>query len=521
MADEENALYVGAGASEVELQTSVAASDPTAVSLENPDTEVTATPSMPATSTHPPSDNTTSDTGLEPRMLRRTVSDTTLASAPVRSRLQRTISDTTLRTRSQYVPSPQRRQQLLCIRGLRRLSFLVKFSCVLIMSLTTLIIILTFCVVPSIVCMAIGVCLYYTCTDSEEPLSTLLRAMFRGEEANNQHPNRWFGGDEVNWANGNDRARVNRELLRSSLIVRRLLRIENVSWSSTEKGDDARDESSGDMHVNEKLQTGTETKRNAKEGETNQSGFFGTRYPRHHPFSFQTTTERKLLHFSEPLKANVNRDGKEKKNIPAKNEGEEVGGGVDLENGIQNYDAQTNDNSHSTSNISNLQHMEENELGSRSLRETSNNGETQPEHDEGGSNRSEAPTSITNVIETIDASGKRDNTWTTTPSTCAKSTNAENDKNQSAEKIPEIRGHEEEGHFCGCDEDFRDRGTMCDICLLEFEVGDEVAWSPNLNCSHTFHKDCILDWLMRKQSCPSCRLDYLKGNADEYVEMPV
>lgn len=345
--------------------------------------------------------------------------------------------------------------------------------------------------------------------------------MFRGEEVDNQHPNHWFGGDEVNWANGNDRARVNRELLRSSLIVRRLLRIENLSWSSPEKGDDARDESSGDMHVNEKLQTGTETKRNAKEGETNQSGLFGTRYPRHHPFSFQITTERKSLHFSEPLKANVNGDGKEKKNISAKNEGEEDGGGVDLENGIQNYDAQTNGNSHSTSNISNLQHMEENELGSRSLRETSNNGETQPEHDEGGSNRPEAPTSITNAIETIDTSGKRDNTWTTTPSTCANSTNAKNDKNQSAEKIPEIRGHEEEGHFCGCDEDFRDRGTMCDICLLEFEVDDEVAWSPNLNCSHTFHKDCILDWLMRKQSCPSCRQDYLKGNADEYVEVPV
>ena len=55
-----------------------------------------------------------------------------------------------------------------------------------------------------------------------------------------------------------------------------------------------------------------------------------------------------------------------------------------------------------------------------------------------------------------------------------------------------------------------DRGIMCDICLLEYKVGDEVAWSPNIECTHAFHKDCILDWLVRKTSCPSCRRDYLK-----------
>ena len=46
----------------------------------------------------------------------------------------------------------------------------------------------------------------------------------------------------------------------------------------------------------------------------------------------------------------------------------------------------------------------------------------------------------------------------------------------------------------GIEDDTQDPGTACDICILEFKVGDEIAWSPNLKCSHCFHKDCILDW---------------------------
>eukprot|EP00980_Cylindrotheca_fusiformis_P016410 scaffold4891_cov140-Cylindrotheca_fusiformis.AAC.7 len=57
--------------------------------------------------------------------------------------------------------------------------------------------------------------------------------------------------------------------------------------------------------------------------------------------------------------------------------------------------------------------------------------------------------------------------------------------------------------------DRQDRGTICDICLDDFKVGDSVAWSPNMTCPHCFHKECILDWLMRNKTCPSCRKDYL------------
>jgi hypothetical protein len=41
----------------------------------------------------------------------------------------------------------------------------------------------------------------------------------------------------------------------------------------------------------------------------------------------------------------------------------------------------------------------------------------------------------------------------------------------------------------------------CVICMIEFCVGDRVRYLP---CMHTYHTDCIDDWLMRSFTCPSC-----------------
>jgi E3 ubiquitin-protein ligase RNF11 len=41
----------------------------------------------------------------------------------------------------------------------------------------------------------------------------------------------------------------------------------------------------------------------------------------------------------------------------------------------------------------------------------------------------------------------------------------------------------------------------CVICMIEFIVGDRVRYLP---CMHTYHVDCIDDWLMRSFTCPSC-----------------
>ncbi|KAI0237147.1 RING finger protein 11 [Lamellibrachia satsuma] len=45
------------------------------------------------------------------------------------------------------------------------------------------------------------------------------------------------------------------------------------------------------------------------------------------------------------------------------------------------------------------------------------------------------------------------------------------------------------------------KAKECVICMGEFMVGDTVRYLP---CMHTYHRECIDDWLMRAFTCPSC-----------------
>lgn len=45
----------------------------------------------------------------------------------------------------------------------------------------------------------------------------------------------------------------------------------------------------------------------------------------------------------------------------------------------------------------------------------------------------------------------------------------------------------------------------CAICLNELLSKKKIIMK--LPCSHNFHRDCVLSWLSRKHSCPSCRDD--------------
>jgi hypothetical protein len=50
----------------------------------------------------------------------------------------------------------------------------------------------------------------------------------------------------------------------------------------------------------------------------------------------------------------------------------------------------------------------------------------------------------------------------------------------------------------------------CAICLSHFEPQQLVCESNNSSCQHVFHKECMVDWLMKHHdTCPMCREVYL------------
>ncbi len=48
------------------------------------------------------------------------------------------------------------------------------------------------------------------------------------------------------------------------------------------------------------------------------------------------------------------------------------------------------------------------------------------------------------------------------------------------------------------------KGDCCCICLLNFEVGEEVRV---LACQHTFHAECVTSWFKMSTLCPLCKDD--------------
>ena len=77
---------------------------------------------------------------------------------------------------------------------------------------------------------------------------------------------------------------------------------------------------------------------------------------------------------------------------------------------------------------------------------------------------------------------------------------------------------------------------FCAVCLMEYELADRVCWSSNKECTHVFHEDCIVQWLVssgRTKSkrrwfpdnpsekklmcyeleCPCCRQEFISKEA--------
>lgn len=72
---------------------------------------------------------------------------------------------------------------------------------------------------------------------------------------------------------------------------------------------------------------------------------------------------------------------------------------------------------------------------------------------------------------------------------------------ESHDEIPTESNSTDIENFDNDDED------VCPICLDGFDVGDTVMFARNLSCTHVFHEECLLPWLLerRENECPSCR----------------
>jgi hypothetical protein len=42
----------------------------------------------------------------------------------------------------------------------------------------------------------------------------------------------------------------------------------------------------------------------------------------------------------------------------------------------------------------------------------------------------------------------------------------------------------------------RHSSIFCAICLTEYETTERVSWSSNPDCTHVFHEDCVVEWLV-------------------------
>uniref|UniRef100_A0A7S1B772 RING-type domain-containing protein n=1 Tax=Corethron hystrix TaxID=216773 RepID=A0A7S1B772_9STRA len=61
--------------------------------------------------------------------------------------------------------------------------------------------------------------------------------------------------------------------------------------------------------------------------------------------------------------------------------------------------------------------------------------------------------------------------------------------------------------------------NACAICLCSYDAGENVSWSPNEECDHVFHTECISSWLMKSSECPVCRRNYLEAHVKKISDI--
>jgi hypothetical protein len=347
------------------------------------------------------------------------------------------------------------------LRYLNRFCAIITYPCMVLFTLVSLLMIVTFCIFPTLVCLTFGTCIYYCLMEDPIPLSVLLRYMLSPDADDNNYPASLYPLSQQ------------RPVIQSKLIIRRVLKIDDIIAGNNSD------------HPND--------------------------YPRKHPFPIHLSTESKCLHFSEPLGAEESSSNNNSNS-----------------NSNSDEDAVTEENNETTATVEDPPAAGSDEVAQMPPLDEGNEGgipdatEESVNPLESGGNDEEQDGLVEIAVGREEDSSKEEKD-STLEENDGKSEEAaivaDADEETGGEK-EEKPGEEEEGE--GGEDYFgifeaRDRGTTCDICLLEYQVGDAVAWSPNLDCTHTYHRDCVLDWLVRKPTCPNCRHDYLRGKNDENV----
>jgi len=74
------------------------------------------------------------------------------------------------------------------------------------------------------------------------------------------------------------------------------------------------------------------------------------------------------------------------------------------------------------------------------------------------------------------------------------------------------------------EEELKSVPNNCAICLSEYVSGDTIVTSCDPMCSHAFHQECIIEWLVKMQvgaPCPCCRRTFVELSPPAAPAIPV
>ncbi|CAJ1960096.1 unnamed protein product [Cylindrotheca closterium] len=431
--------------------------------------------------------------------------------------------------------------------------FVLTYPFMVVLTVVGLFVVIAFCIFPTLLLATMVVCVYYCLTDDPIPLSVLLRYMLSVDEDEHGHPDHYTMAQ-------------NRPVVQKKLIVREVLDVQDKTDDTEPSEEVPRRHPFPMTIVTEKKVLKYSAPLVFKDEEENENRGVAPP-PVSHAFrpappvdeevgiQLQPTLQADndddgvddedslgtILRRLEEFEVAIDAEQRERRKNAAREEKaseeesmpnirlELPSGSNDGEDADKDKDGDDEENStssihdHSKMEQGTLEDGAENDVNSDDDRDESGddtpkdaiaaqhrNKKNEDDDDQDDEEKPSAPIAISPVPFTREVK----------PNQAMREVQA----TQEMQETPQEEEEEKEGKpqevvyddYFGINEQ-QDRGTTCDICLLEFEPGDMVSWSPNIECTHCFHKDCILDWLVRKHSCPSCRKDYLKGAKDDNV----